>query len=70
MENHKKLAKKLLAFYGTFLFTNNGRLIKCLDIFIYKLNQNLGHFHLQVTEFLIFFQNHLIYTKRYAKLKP
>ena len=50
MEKHKKLAKKLLAFYGTFLFTNNGRLIKCWDIFIYKPNQNWGHFHLQVTK--------------------
>ena len=40
----------MLAFYGTFLFTNNGGLRECWDIFIYKPNQNLGHFHLQVTK--------------------
>lgn len=51
----------MLAFYGTFLFTNNGRLIKCWDIFIYKLNQNLGHFHLQVTHFSMnFLISHII----------
>ena len=49
MAKHKRLAKKMLVFYGSFLFTNNGKCRKCRDIFIYKLIENLGHFHLQVT---------------------